>query len=123
MLRMYIKQSVLEKKNKNQVFTMLFSYVNCNPGKPNKRYKKVSCYKIFPIKKQKSELEYKNFARSKKLMNPGTEDQWLLKLQKERKVHIMMALPNQISTDLEPLDSTANLHKVQNQKNMLGLSW
>ena len=35
----------------------------------------------------------------------------------------MMALPNQISTDLEPLDSAANLHKVQNQKNMLGLSW
>ena len=56
-------------------------------------------------------------------MNPGTEDQWLLKLQKERKLYIMTALPNQISTDLEPLDSAANLHKVQNQKNMLGLSW
>ena len=69
-------------------------------------------------------MEYKNFARSKKLIYPGIEDQWLLKLQKKkRKQHIMMALPNQISTDLEPLDSAANLHKVQNQKNMLGLSW
>lgn len=56
-------------------------------------------------------------------MNPGTEDQWLPKVQKERKLYIMTALPNQISADHEPSSSAANLHKVQNQKNMLGLSW
>ena len=49
----------------------------------------VSLYKIFPnnIKKQNQ-----NFARSNKLMNVGTEDQRLLKSQKERQLHITDSL-------------------------------